>query len=166
VTVAENVAKAPDAGEPAPRSTVRTYVDSTEVQPPSAASAKLGRIGEPRLLAAVRQVGFQLCVADLVVEEVAHRRLRYLKKVHGRLLAAAREVETYIPTTVEKTLDSDGLLETFRTEIRRQLEELGVEVIPTSTVSVPEVLALSLRREPPFAGKGEDEHDPTGFHDA
>jgi hypothetical protein len=71
VTVAENVATGSEDAEPVRRGAVRIYFDSTEVQHPGASTAKLGRIGDPKLHAALRKVGSQPCVPDLVIEEIA-----------------------------------------------------------------------------------------------
>jgi hypothetical protein len=166
VTVAENVAIPPDAGDPARRGPVRIYVDSTEVQHPSAATGKLGRIADPKLHAATRAVGMQLCVPDLVIDEIARRRLRHLKRDHGKVLKLADGIRDHVSATIEDLPSDEELLAKFRKEVIGQLTDLKVEVVRTDTMPLGDVLALSLRRERPFVGKGEDERDPTGFHDA
>jgi hypothetical protein len=101
-------------------------------------------------------------VPDLVVEEMARQRVRQLMARYGKLTEAAKALGPYVTLGAVGALDEPALLDRLLGETRAALTKIPVSVIPVSAVGSGEVLALSIRRVPPF----KKIVNPTGFHDA
>lgn len=137
------------------------FFDTTEVAA-KPDSPNLGRISNDRLLNVARTIGANLYVPDLVIEEVAYRRLRHFKEQIKDLDIAKGAIERYVKIGVGNPPDDETLLEIFRSEISEGLSKIRITVIPRGLVTLDDVIFLSTRRIPPFI-KADD---PTGFHDA
>lgn len=140
---------------------LHVFFDTTEVAAREG-SGQIGRIGGERLRAAAAAIGAVLYIPDLVIDEVAYRRLRHLKKKLETLRAAEQAVKDYVAVSVGAMKDDDEMVGIFRQKIQEALTEIPITVIPSASVTLQEVLALSKKRVPPF--KPED--DPRGFQDA
>lgn len=102
------------------------FFDTTAAKNPKPDSRGLGPIANPQLCAAAKAIDAKLHVTDLVVDELAYQRLRYLQQ-HYR---SALLIKPYVSVGDEP--DKESLLETFRGEIRTALAAASVTIVPTS----------------------------------
>lgn len=119
------------------------------------------RILDQSLTTLVNERNAQGFISALVIEEMAFQRLRAFRSSYAKLRAAAVGIEPYVDFKIGPPKEDQELLDVLRAEIRGKMPRWVTE-IPTSVVTLDEILEMSKRRILPFRG----DINPTGLHDA
>lgn len=107
----------------------------------------------------------KLYVTDLTVAEMSSGNLIKVRDTLKSVRELAAGIEKYVEIRVPE-LNEDRLFEEEQSKVTEMMRKADVMIIPTSPVTLQEILRLSTRRLFPFEIQGRNKDVLFGYHDA